>query len=126
MLDKQRSKDLEAILLILVVLVFVYIYTGKIHNWLLIGAIGLGFVGLFIPILAKWIVKVWMKVGEWMGAVMNRLVLGTVFYVFLTPIAHLAKIFKKQDTLTLKKPQTTTYFVSRNHTYTADDLNNGW
>ena len=92
----------------------------------MIGAIGLGFVGLFIPILSKWIVKAWMKLGEWMGAVMNRLVLGTVFYVFLTPIALLAKIFKKQDTLTLKKPKEVTYFVSRNHTYTADDLNNGW
>jgi hypothetical protein len=126
MLDKQRSKDLEAILLIVVVMLFAYLYSGKIHNWLMIGAIGLGFVGLFIPILSKWIVKAWMKLGEWMGAVMNRLVLGTVFYVFLTPIALLAKIFKKQDTLTLKKPKEVTYFVSRNHTYTADDLNNGW
>lgn len=126
MLDKQRSKDLEAILLILVVILFAYLYTEKVHNWLIIGAICLGVVGLFIPALAKWIVKVWMKIGEWMGAVMNRLVLGTVFYVFLTPIALLAKMLKKEDTLALKKPQTTTYFVSRNHVFTADDLNNGW
>lgn len=126
MKDKARSKDLEAILLIVVVLVVAYVYTEKNHHWLLIVVVGLGFVGLFVPFLARWLVKYWMKLGELMGAVMNRLILGSVFYIFLTPIALLAKIVKKEDSLNLKQPQAQSYFIQRNHTYSAEDMKNGW
>jgi len=107
-------------------MVLVYLYSGFSKPWLLYIAGMLGFIALFTPILAALLVKAWMKLGELMGAVMNRVVLGAVFYLVLTPVALLARLSKKKDTLSLHKHNRASYFVVRNHTYAASDLTNSW
>ena len=105
--------------------------TGLLVFWwikridvLIIIAIATGVIGAFIPFLAKWIDWAWYKLAEGMGWVMSKVLLSVVFYVFLFPIAMLARISKK-DVLQLKK-KPDSYWTEREHQYSGKDLDNAW
>jgi len=57
----------------------------------------------------------------------SRILLGAIFYLFLTPIAILARV-TRGDFLHLKKRSGAdrSYWQARNHTYTAEDLSKLW
>lgn len=70
---------------------------------LLYVAILLAFVGAFSLLLTKWIDFGWMRLAWVLGAIVPRVILSAVFYLLLTPIALLSRIFGDQDPLLLKK-----------------------
>ena len=45
--------------------------------------------------------KLWVKFGELLGKIISPIVMGVIFFVIVTPIGFLLKIFKK-DILNLK------------------------
>ncbi|MBI9071469.1 MAG: hypothetical protein JEY94_07710 [Melioribacteraceae bacterium] len=57
--------------------------------------------GLALPELLKPLQKVWMTLAILMGFVMTRLILGILFYLVITPMAIIAKVFGK-DFLNMK------------------------
>ena len=118
----ERQKQLETCLVISTgLIVFWFIYGAKI---LLTIALVIGLIGVFVPALAKWVNWAWYKLADVMGFVMSKVLLSIVFFVFLFPVALLAKLFKK-DTLQLnKKPDT--YWTERKHQYSAKDLEEVW
>jgi len=122
--SRSREKEIEAILAIVVGFAFFGLIAHK--PLLLKFALGVGAVGLF----SKWgtskIVFLWMKLSEGMGYVMSKAILGIVFFVFLFPVALISRLFKKTDSLMLKKPVGSSFYYTRNHTYTKEDLKNIW
>jgi hypothetical protein len=66
-------------------------------------AIGGAFIllGLAVPIILKPIQKVWMTFAILLGWVMTRVILSILFFVMVTPIGMIAKLFGK-DFLSLK------------------------
>ena len=93
---------------------------------LLYAAIGVGLISLLSSWIALKISWLWMKLAEGMGWIMSKVILTIVFYIFLFPIAMLQRVFTKNDSLKLKKSSGDSYFVERNHTYEAKDLENTW
>ncbi|MDW8274229.1 MAG: SxtJ family membrane protein, partial [Chitinophagales bacterium] len=83
----------------------------------LYAAILLGLIGMFSDLLSKYIHNAWMKLTEILGFFMNKLILGIVFFVFLTPIALLSRLAGRSN-LKLKK-QESSYFSERRHTYVS-------
>ena len=84
-------------------------------------------VGLFVKPVARRVAAVWLKFAEVLGAVNSRIILGAIFYLFLTPIALLARLFRG-DFLHLKKrsgPERS-YWQPRDHAYTAEDIGKLW
>ena len=53
------------------------------------------FLGTVVPILLRPIHKVWMIVAVLLGWVMTRMILSVLFYLVVTPIGLLAKLFGK-------------------------------
>jgi hypothetical protein len=53
------------------------------------------FLGLVIPALLKPIQKVWMSIAVIIGWVMTRVILTVLFYLVVTPVGILAKVFGK-------------------------------
>ncbi len=102
-------------------LVLWFIYSVK---WLVTAAVVIGLIGAFVPIAAKGINWAWYKLAEGMGWVMSKVLLSVVFYLFLFPIALIARLFSK-DTLQLKR-RPDTYWTQRDHEYSSKDLENGW
>jgi hypothetical protein len=84
-------------------------------------------VGLFVKPAGALIARAWLKFGGLLGAVNSRIILGVIFYLFLTPIALLARL-TRVDFLHLKKRPGAdrSYWHARNHAYTAEDIGKLW
>lgn len=74
---------------------------------------------------AKAILWVWFGIAKILGWINSRIILTILFYLFLTPLSLLYRLFNK-DQLKVKRPQTKSMYDSRNHTYTPEDLENMW
>jgi hypothetical protein len=118
-----KEKNQETILAIVLGLLVIGFLT-KI-NILNIISISLIIVSLFFNSIAGYITWVWLKFSHMMGWVMSKVLLSVIFYLFLFPIALLARLFKKDD-LQLKKTTHQTYYSVRNHMYIGEDLKNPW
>jgi len=112
--------------------------TERYQNMLIIGA-GFTFLGLgfsFEPLLwvafivsltgllSGWasdrVIFGWHKLGHALGYVNSRIILSAIFLMVLTPIALLYRATRK------KEITGSSFFVTRNHTYTTKDLEKGW
>ena len=120
-MKKQNNKE---IILTIVVGLLVFFYFLKLQ-WLFNVALILGILGVFSDFVAEKVSWVWLKIAEILGRINSTILLSLIFFVFLTPLALLMKIFKKSDSLKLKKLSGSAY-DERNHTYTAKDLENTW
>jgi hypothetical protein len=88
-------------------------------------AVALLIVGLFIKPLAAQISKGWLKFAEVIGTFNSTVILSLTFYLFLTPIAFLFRLFTKNP-LMLKSDNAASYYTERNHTYSGADLEKMW
>lgn len=87
-------------------------------------SLGIGLISLVIKPAGDWIVWGWYKLAEVLSKVMNPLVLGLVYFLFISPIAILFRLFGN-DPMRLKDNKGSIYEV-REHTYTKEDLENPW
>lgn len=82
-------------------------------------------IGFFIAPLGEWMHRSWMKLALVLGWVNSRILLTVLFYIILTPVALLARLFGKTS-IRKKAGNTTSQFVTRNHLYTKTDLQHPW
>jgi Saxitoxin biosynthesis operon protein SxtJ len=130
--DKKHRKDLETILLVCLCFAAMSIYSILVKHstktWpeYLLATVSILFaLSLVSTHIAHALAYSWMKLGEFLGAINSRIILGLVFFLFLTPIALMARL-SGRDRLKIRKAPKDTNYVTRNHTYTADDLKNTW
>ena len=57
--------------------------------------------------------NLWFKFGMFLGKIISPLVMGIIFFLFVTPIAILMRIFKK-DLLNLKYNDSYSYWIKKN------------
>ena len=109
-------------MLVLALSIVYWYYESKVL--LLVGA-GLALIGLFIPLVARWVHFLWMKIAEVLGFIMSKLLLGLVYVIVVIPLSTLAKIFRKDQSICLR-PKDRSYFHNRNFTYNKESLENIW
>jgi hypothetical protein len=117
-----NKKETEAILVVVLGLLAFYFMFGKV--WLLSIGLGVGVISLIIPFVGKWLVKGWFKLSEGLGWLNSRILLSVIFFLILTPIALISRLFKK-NSLHLKN-DTDSVWVKRNKTYSKGDLEKMW
>ena len=83
----------------------------KIYGWLIAG-VAVGLLAVTAPGLLTPFNRAWMKLGELMGKVVSPLVLGIIFFVLITSIALVTRLFGR-DELRLKKTNKHSYWVNR-------------
>lgn len=123
-MEQNKAKEKETILTLCTALIIIFLISKGKNIYLLESAAVLGFIGMFSDFLSAKIHWAWMKLAEAMGFVMNKVILGIVFYIFLTPIALLSKLTGKKTFE--KNKQAQTFYVERNHTYSSSDLEKPW
>lgn len=64
----------------------------KVYGWLIAGAV-VGLIAVTAPNLLTPFNKAWMKLGDLMGQVVSPLILGIIFFVLITPVAIISKLF---------------------------------
>lgn len=117
-----RKQILETSLVLTTGFLVVYFVT-KIDVFLYVSLFA-GVTGIFIKPLAKYITIAWFKLADVLNYIMSKIILGTLFFVILLPIAFVYRLTNR-DTLNLKR-KTTTNWVERNKVYTPTDFENLW
>jgi len=120
--DTEKIKYRETLLVI--VLGFALLSLILKRDWMLYVALGTGVAGMLSLYLNRWIHMGWFFLGEKLGFVVNKVVLGAVFFIVLMPMGLLSKLFRK-DIMNLRLPEKSTYH-HRDHTYGPDDIENMW
>lgn len=64
---------------------------------------------------------IWQKITKVIAFIINNLLLGVVFILFLTPISLLKKAFRSK-----RKSAADSFFVDRNFEYKPGDLKKTW
>lgn len=73
-----------------------FLWRGRdYYSYFLILSVALLLLGLVVPILLRPIHKVWMTLAILMGWLMTRVILSVLFYLVVTPIGLLARLFGK-------------------------------
>jgi hypothetical protein len=115
---KPKIKDLRIFGLIWTAICFGIGFYPVVHNKSLpILPLALGFVfliiSLYFPKALKWFYIVWVKLGEAIGFVVSRVILVLVFYIVVTPIGMIMRLFGK-DLLNKKSDKKSdSYWIAR-------------
>ena len=87
-------------------------HSNPIRLWSVIVAVIFLILGLLNSKILSPFNKVWVKFGELLGKIIAPIIMFIVFFVILTPLSLLVRIFKK-DLLKLKYSKEKSYWVKR-------------
>jgi hypothetical protein len=124
---KMMKKDsLTALKSVLVITMGLLLLNLVFHwKWALFASLFIGISGVLSGFVADKIHYLWMKLAYLLNLVFSNLLLTLVFYLILTPIAFLYRLFRRQDALLLKRNPGSTFFIKQ-RTFNADDFVNPW
>jgi hypothetical protein len=103
-------------------LAFAYIFDIQL---LAQAALLIGILSVFIPIAARAIEWIWMKIALLLGWTNSKVILSVVYFGFLMPIAMVSRFFTR-DPLSIRGKDVPSLFVNRNHSFHKEDLDNIW
>jgi uncharacterized membrane protein len=89
-------------------------------EWMLT-PIGISFIGLIIGSIGDFIHIIWTQLAKLLGYINSRILLSVIFFIILTPIALLMRLFGKTQ-FVKKSPPSQSLFVTRNHLFSRQDL----
>jgi hypothetical protein len=118
----ERSKTLETSLVLTTGLLLIFIFTQ--NELFLYISFGMGFTGIFIKPIAKYIAIAWFKLADILSYVSSRIILGTLFFIILYPVSILYNL-TNNDKLRLKRSEISNWVV-RNHKFSATDFEKIW
>lgn len=120
-----RASPFQSLLVIVTgFLVLGYVFPGGAQYWN-IAAVVVGVLGLASGMARRVILWIWENLAVALGWINSRIILSAVFIFFLVPIGFLYKLFKG-DEMSIRAPAKNSLFTNRDHTYTANDLENPW
>ena len=120
---KIKSDPVKTVLVITVGMLIIYIITKQ--QWSLYTALIIGILGVFSNYIARKIDWVWMKLTWILSLIVPNIILSVVFYLFLTPIALISRIFGEKDQLGLKNRQDSK-FKNTNKKFDPSSFENPW
>ncbi len=123
--QSEISKTINALVLVALV-AFLLFHKKSFHAWFLGIAIGLLIINIFIPSLALFIATYWTKFGKVMGNIMSKVILTLAFYVGMTPLAFLYRIFNKSLVDYFKNRKKDTFYKDVTIQYTRETFKNLW
>lgn len=115
---KETKKDLRkfgltvgSVIAAIGILLFYFEKSSALY-FAVIGGI-LIFLGVVVPRLLKQLNKFWMGLAIVLGFIMTRIILTTLFYLVITPIGFIAKIFGKKFMILKYDTSAETYWEKR-------------
>lgn len=98
----------------LAVLAGVAQYRGHagLRNVSLVLMFALGGLALVRPVVLMPVERLWMRLGEAMGKVMQPLVLGGIYFLLITPVAVVGRLFGR-DPLRMHRKTQPSYWIER-------------
>ncbi len=119
-----RKKDLQTLGVVAAALLVLYLGTRKPVFALLAG--GLMALGFTSKAAAARLAAAWMGFAEGLGRLNSKIILGAVYFLLLTPLALLLRLFGGNKVNTRADAGAKTYFEVENRAFTASDLEKPW
>ena len=89
-----------------------FISDGTLRIWSIILSLIFLILGLVNSKLLTPLNKIWFKFGIFIGKMMSPLIMGIIFFLVVTPIGLLMRLFNK-DLLNLKFKNTHSYWIEK-------------
>ena len=117
-----KKPSYEAPLAVVTLLLLIYWFYRI--DWLIPTALILALAVLLFKPVARALNFAWERLIAAIGWINSRVLLGTIFFILLTPMAWLARLFRG-DQLGLKN-KSDSFFEVREHSFEPKDLENPW
>jgi hypothetical protein len=98
--NNQKTDSVKTVLTISMGLIVLYLITK--WDWTIPAALAISLAGIFSSYLSEKINLMWMKLSWLLNLITSNILLSTIFFLFLFPIALLSRLFGKNDPLNLK------------------------
>ena len=111
--SSNRSFGIVFFVFFLIISLFPLLNDDDIRYWSLILSIIFLVLGLLNSNFLTPLNNLWFKFGILLGKVISPFIMGTIFFIIVTPIGIIMKILKK-DLLNLKFNNKKTYWIEKN------------
>ncbi len=118
----KSNPSLTVLSIIFGLLVFNYFLDNKIIFYLSIIISG---IGVFSSKTSLILEKIWFKISYILSQIIPNILLFLLFFLILTPLSFLSKIFRAKSGFNLKKNQIT-MFVKLNKKFNKDSFKRAW
>ncbi len=119
----QKTDPIKTVLVITVGMLIVFALTQ--WEWAFNAAVIIGLLGLISSFLAKQIDFLWMKLAWVLSLIVPNIILSIIFYLLLTPIALLSRLFGEKNQLNLKN-KTDSLFKDYNKDFDKPSFEKPW
>ena len=96
----------------LLITIYIFINYEKLNLWLLSASAIFFILGITNSNLLLPVNKIWFKIGIFLGKIISPLVMGIIFFLVITPIGLILRIFRK-DVLKLKFSSDKSYWIDK-------------
>ena len=112
-ISSNRSIGIVFFIVFLIIAIYPLINNGDLRIWSLTISIIFFILGLINSRLLTPLNKLWFRFGILLGKFISPIIMGVIFFVVVTPIGFLLRIFGK-DVLNLKYDNSRSYWIKRN------------
>ena len=107
-----RSFGIVFCIVFLIISFWSFFETAEIRYWSLIIAIIFFTLGLLNSKILTPLNSIWFKIGIFLGNFISPIVMAIIFFIVITPISLLLRLFNK-DVLNLKNNKDKTYWIKK-------------
>jgi hypothetical protein len=111
-ISSNRSFGIVFFIFFLIVSLYPLLSENELRLWALIISLIFLVLGLINSIILTPLNKSWYKFGILLGKIVSPIVMGVVFFLVVTPISLIMKLFGK-DILNIKKNEKQTYWIEK-------------
>ena len=121
--NRKPTKDQSRDTGMAMVLLFLILFATRKREGLLLVAITLHIVNMIVPQIYRPVAVLWLGFSDLLGAVVPKILLGTLFFLVVMPVGLLRRLLGK-DTLKLRvfKSSGGSVMLQRNHVFVSQDL----
>jgi hypothetical protein len=117
-----REKALETIIVLALALLIFFLWLDI--SWFIYLPIGLLALSFISKSLTALIGKGWLSFSNYLGVIINYIIMSIIFYFILFPLSFFQHLFNHNRIL--KKGNGNSHFHQRNHLFCIKDIENPW
>ena len=111
-ISSNRSFGIVFFIVFLIIALYPLTYDGEIRVWSAITSLIFLMLGLLNSKILSPLNKLWFKFGLFLGKIISPLIMGIIFFIVVTPIGLIMRLFGK-DVLNLKYNKNKTYWIEK-------------
>ena len=110
--SSNKSFGIVFFIVFLIIALYPLIKDGDIRLWSLIVSLIFLILGLINSTILTPLNRLWFKFGIFLGKIVSPIILGTIFFLIVTPTGLLLRLFGK-DVINLKYNKNNSYWIKK-------------